>query len=327
MDWGDRVRHCTVISHSRLHLGFLDLHGGLGRIFGSIGVSLQNPCMTLMAEESKVLDVEGDEPKRVSAFAEKFYSTTGIPEGVRSRLLLRSELPPHVGLGSGTQLALTVGKVLSLLHGKPFNTREIASMMGRGRRSGAGIALFDHGGFVIDGGKKTGGSDELPPLLFQRKMPENWFFVVVIPGYRSGMSGEREVEAFRDLPEPSPEVSGAICRETLMRLLPALDEGDLHSFGKAVTSIQKMVGDCFASAQSGRFASPLSDRIISLMKELGASGAGQSSWGPAVYGIIEGHGAALALARETSRRFEGECGLKITVSAAASQGATWKVEQ
>jgi len=327
MDWGDSVRRCTVISHSRLHLGFLDLHGGLGRIFGSIGVSLEKPCMTLTAEESKVLEAEGDEQERMSSFAERFYSAARIQEGIRSRLVLRSEFAPHVGLGSGTQLALTVGKALSLLHEKPFQTRDIASMMGRGRRSGAGIALFDHGGLVIDGGKKTGGGDELPPLLYQRKIPGNWFFVVAIPRYSSRMSGEREVEAFRVLPEPSPEISGAICRETLMRLLPALEEGDLHSFGEAVTSIQKMVGDCFAPAQSGRFASPLSDRIISSMKDLGAAGAGQSSWGPAVYGIIDGNRAALALAREISRLFGGESDLKITASAAASQGAVWKAEQ
>lgn len=321
------MRRCTVISHSRLHLGFLDLHGGLGRIFGSIGVSLEEPRMTLIAEESKALEVEGDERKRMYDFAEVFYTSAEIPEGVRSHLELKSFLPPHVGLGSGTQLALTVGKALSLLHEKPYQTGEIASMMGRGRRSGVGIALFDHGGLVIDGGKKADGDDGLPPLIYKRKVPSNWFFVVVIPGYSSRMSGEREVEAFKGLPEPSPEISGAICRETLMRLLPALEERDLRSFGKAVTSIQKMVGDCFAPAQWGRFASPLSEEIVTAMKDLGATGVGQSSWGPTVYGIIDGKRAALALAGELRRLFEGEYDIKIGVTAAASRGAVWKVEE
>jgi len=176
------VRRCTVCSHSRLHLGFLDLHGGLGRLFGSIGVGLESPCMNLEAVESPVLEAGGDDSDRTRSFAEKFYQRTGIPEETRSRLLLRSGLPPHAGLGSGTQLALTVGKALSILHDMPLTTREIASMMGRGRRSGAGIALFDDGGLVIDGGKKTDGNDELPPLLYRRRIPENWFCVVAIPG-------------------------------------------------------------------------------------------------------------------------------------------------
>lgn len=295
-------------------------------MFGSIGVGLESPCMDLEALESPVLEAEGDDPERTQSFAEKFYQATGIPKEVRSRLLLRSGLPPHAGLGSGTQLALTVGKALSILHNVPFTTREIASMMGRGRRSGAGIALFDDGGLVIDGGKKTDGNDELPPLLFRRMIPENWFFVLAIPGSGMGMSGEREVEAFRDLPGPTPEVSGAICRETLMRLLPALEEEDLGAFGEAVTSIQRMVGDCFSPAQSGRFASPLSGRIIRSMKELGAAGVGQSSWGPAVYGIVEGIGVAKVLAAEIARLFKDHEDLEVTVSAAARKGAAWNVE-
>lgn len=295
-------------------------------MFGSIGVGLESPCMTLEAVSSPVLEVEGDDPERTRSFAEKFYQAAGIPEGNSSRLRLRSGLPPHSGLGSGTQLALTTGKALSLLHDISHTTGEIASMMERGHRSGAGIALFDGGGLVIDGGRKTDESHELPPLLIRKKIPENWFFVVAIPGSNKGMSGEREVEAFRDLPGPSPEVSGAICREILMRLLPALEEGDLGAFGEAVTSVQRMVGDCFAPAQSGRFASPLSESIVRSMKELGAAGVGQSSWGPAVYGIVEGVGVAGDLAAEIERLFGDQEELEVTVSAASRKGAVWNVE-
>jgi len=295
-------------------------------MFGSIGVGLESPCMILEAVSSPVLEVEGDDPERTYYFAKKFYQAAGIPEGTRSSLRLRSGLPPHSGLGSGTQLALTTGKALSLLHDIPYTTREIASMMGRGRRSGAGIALFDDGGLVIDGGRKTDGRDVLPPLILRKKIPENWFFVVAIPGSDKGMSGEKEVEAFRDLPGPSPEVSGAICREILMRLLPALEEKDLKTFGEAVTSVQRMVGDCFAPAQSGRFASPLSESIVRSMKELGAAGVGQSSWGPAVYGIVEGIGAAGDLAAEIAGLFGDQEELAVTVSAASQKGAAWNVE-
>ncbi len=32
-----------VIAPARLHLGFLDLNGGLGRLFGSIGLAIDTP--------------------------------------------------------------------------------------------------------------------------------------------------------------------------------------------------------------------------------------------------------------------------------------------
>ena len=38
-----------VITTARLHMGFFDLNGGLGRSYGSIGVSLDRPMTELNA--------------------------------------------------------------------------------------------------------------------------------------------------------------------------------------------------------------------------------------------------------------------------------------
>jgi predicted sugar kinase len=40
--------------------------------------------------------------------------------------------------------------------------------------------------------------------------------------------------------------------------------------------------------QGDRFANPQSAELIAMMLDWGAAGAGQSSWGPAVYGLVEG---------------------------------------
>jgi len=200
------MNRCTVRSHSRLHLGFLDLNGSLGRKFGSIGVALESPSMVITAEPDLLLDVRGPDSDRAMKYAERFYSEA--PEEIhdRARLSIESMLPPHVGLGSGTQLALTVGRVLSLLHGVPMGADDIAAMMGRGRRSGAGIALFERGGLVIDGGRRTDGNDRLPPLLFHRLLPRSWRFVVAIPVINCEICGEKEIEAFHELPDPPVEI-------------------------------------------------------------------------------------------------------------------------
>ncbi len=66
-------------------------------------------------------------------------------------------IPQHVGLGSGTQLALAIGLGLAMVCGIDANVWDVASAMGRGRRSGIGTAAFQTGGFVVDAGHKRGG--------------------------------------------------------------------------------------------------------------------------------------------------------------------------
>ena len=77
----------------------------------------------------------------------------------RSLNLVHS-IPAHVGLGSGTQLGLAVGAALARLAGLQLSTDEIALAVGRGLHSGIGIATFQHGGFVLDGGRRI--ISELP---------------------------------------------------------------------------------------------------------------------------------------------------------------------
>ena len=81
-----------------------------------------------------------------------------------------------------------------------------------------------------------------------------------------------------------------------MALLPALAEADLMTFGAALTEIQEVTGRWFAPAQGGTFAPGPSEDLVRRMAEWGASGVGQSSWGPAVYGVVDGDDAGLRLA-------------------------------
>jgi beta-RFAP synthase len=84
----------------------------------------------------------------------------------------------------------------------------------------------------------------------------------------------------------------------LMKMLPALIEKDIANFGQALTSIQCMVGDCFASVQGGRFSNPISEKMVNFFRDRGVAGVGQSSWGPTVYGLIQGRDKARQLAKE-----------------------------
>src|SRR5678809_1634836 len=57
----DRV---NVIVPARLHLGFADLHGGLGRRYGSLGISLDTPQTRISLRRSAALSVNGPSAAR-----------------------------------------------------------------------------------------------------------------------------------------------------------------------------------------------------------------------------------------------------------------------
>jgi len=101
-----------------------------------------------------------------------------------------------------------------------------------------------------------------------------------------GLHGQAEVSAFGNL-SPFPEAeSQRLCRELLIRGLPALAEADLASFGQAITDLQNAIGDYFAAAQGGRYTSPSVAAALGLLSAGGVACIGQSSWGPTGFAIL-----------------------------------------
>jgi beta-ribofuranosylaminobenzene 5'-phosphate synthase len=299
------IHKVTVKTSARLHLGILDTNGELGRIYGSIGVAIQRPNVELEAQTAERLTIEGLERERVERYARRFLEQVPLPFSIH--LNLRSSIPSHVGLGSGTQLALAVGSALARLAGLEMSAVEVAALLGRGVHSGIGTATFQSGGFILDGGHRLGtgplpGSamkQSIPPVIFQHPFPEAWRFVIAIPQTSPGISGETEKRAFSTLPATPASLAEKISRLVMMKMLPSLIDQDIQNFGAALTGIQRLVGDSFAEVQGGRFANTLSERIISFFLDQHAYGAGQSSWGPAVYALVDGPAAAAKLEQDT----------------------------
>jgi len=273
----------TIKTPSRLHLGFLDLSGDLGRLYGSIGVALENPSTIIEVEEYDNLFIENENGKRILDFVKRFSEYYKTEVNVRIRI--RREIPEHVGLGSGTQLALAISVSLARIYNINANTRELSRIMGRGTVSGIGTACFESGGFIIDSGHKYRYDYELPPnVIFRYDFPEDWCFIIVIPKTEKGFSGEREREALKGI-NPSKRISEEICRLVQIKLLPSLIERDIEEFGDALTEIDKRTGIYFKNAQGGIYRESIGGGLIKYMLQSGAYGAGQSSWGPAVYAL------------------------------------------
>lgn len=276
----------TVRTPSRLHFGIIDNRGDLGRIYCSLGVAIDRPSVLLKASLANNLTVSGSRAERVKQYAKTILTKSAISGG--SHIEILSDIPEHVGLGSGTQIALATGAALSKLFDLNLKVEEIAERLGRGRRSAIGINAFKRGGFILDGGHDIRGPHGVPPLVCRLEVPKDWFFVVCTPRVAQKMSGPRETAAFEQLPKPSRELVGEVSRVVLVKMLPALLERDIEAFGEAITMVNFRLGDSWAKIQGGRFGyTETGDGIDFLLKE-GVSGAGQSSWGPTFYGLVKG---------------------------------------
>jgi beta-ribofuranosylaminobenzene 5'-phosphate synthase len=290
-----------VEAPARLHLGMLAAAGDGARRFGGLGVSIGRPAAVVEAQVAGELSADGPDAERALVFARRCREALGLSGGAHVRVV--EAIPPHVGLGSGTKLALAVAQALALLAGRTLDAPVLALAAGRAARSAVGMWTFALGGLVVEGGVRRG-SDVPAPLLARHAIPDDWRVVVVIPAAEPGLSGTPEAEAFGRL-VPSTERSAAIAQLVLTSLLPALIECDVEEFGSALTRIQQLVGDSFAAAQGGRFH-PRAGRLVEALLRHGAAGAGQSSWGPAVYGVVGSEAAGRELAGHMADIIGGE---------------------
>lgn len=306
-----------VEAPARLHLGFFDLNGGLGRRFGSLGVALDGLSTRVAVGRGAEIRASGPQAERATVFARRTLEHLGLESGVRVQI--EQALAEHVGLGSGTQLALAVGSAVARLHGLRPTAHEIAIALHRGQRSGIGIGAFEQGGFLVDGGH-DGSANRAPRVLSRLEIPTAWRWILVFDDRYRGLSGAAEKQAFKDLP-PFPEAEAArLCRLVLMQLLPALAEGDIERFGQALTSLQDRVGDYFAPAQGGRYASPPVASALDRLRRAGAAAVGQTSWGPTGFALARDSAQARALVAAAAGA-PGAGGLRFQIHCARNRGA------
>lgn len=313
----------SVDTYARLHLGFLDMSGTLGRRFGSLGISIEAFHTRLSIRRGKELTAKGPSAARAVAFAKRVLEF--IDAEPNADILIEKEIPGHLGLGSGTQMALAVGRALTALYGKQVSTREIARLLNRGARSGIGVGAFDRGGFLVDSGVDDEG--HVPPVIARFPFPEDWRILLVIDVRGKGLHGHLERAAFRDLSLFPAEQAARLCHLTLMQILPAVQERMFQPVAEGIAELQRTVGDHFARAQGGRYTSPAVAMALEWASSQGFRGVGQSSWGPTGFILAPNSTAAEELQKGLSARFGGLSPLRFHITAACNQGSIVQMER
>jgi beta-RFAP synthase len=293
----------------------LEVSAGGERRYGGLGVAIDRPAVRVEAEPAAELTAEGPDAGRALGFARLAAAGFGLSGGARVRVL--ETLPAHAGLGSGTRLGLAVGRAVATLAGREPEPAELARAVGRAERSAVGLWTFAGGGLVVEGGVRPG-SGEPAPLISRHPLPADWRCVLVVPAADPSLSGEAEGEAFEGLAPAETDRDAPISQLVLTRLLPALVEEDLEAFGAALTRLQELVGAAFAPIQGGAFH-PRAAPVVEALLDLGAAGAGQSSWGPAAYGVVGGERQGSRIAAALAERLGPED--RVEVAAFEGHGA------
>lgn len=291
-----------IETSARLHLSLIDLNGLEGRIDGGIGITLKDPLLSIECNEtSDNTKIEFDDnlnllhkqiyEKKILDAYDKIKKHLNITNNYHFKV--NEMYPLHQGLGLGSQLALSVSKLVSSLNNINLSSYELAEIIHRGGTSGIGVHSFDNGGLIIDGGhKKSIKQDYLPssaskvsppPLIARYDFPKDWDIILVTPKISEGASGKKEVDIFQSYTPINIDDVQKICHLTLMKLMPSIVEKDLDCFGDAVNKIQ-LLG--FKKIERNLQDNKINELLVN-MENMDIPCVGMSSFGPTCFGIVD----------------------------------------
>ncbi len=273
-----------INSPSRLHLGFIELDKSAPRNFGSIGLTISQFQNVILIKESKKYEIESKNEYvklKINEIFEKFKKKFVFKP---FKIEVHETTPSHVGLGSGTQLALTIGLLISEFHNLKLSFKDIVKISGRGLRSGVGIESFNNGGFIVDCGK--GNMTTIPPVFFRTEWPDKWKIILILDNSFKGLSGNDEKKQFEVISKIEPNISMINSQTLLMNIIPSIIENNFTNFCKGIQIIQENMSRVFYNDEK-KFASKGVEKIFNFLNKKKIMGYGQSSWGPSGFVFCE----------------------------------------
>lgn len=317
------TRTVHVSAPSRIHFGMFSFGDPAVRQFGGVGMMVGPPRLELEATSADAFSAIGETADRARDVAAQWAASEGRRQPPACRIQIASSPPAHAGLGSGTQLALSVAAALdAFVERRRRSGVELAQAVGRAERSAVGTHGFSTGGLLVDPGKA--GEERVAPVERRIDFPAPWRILLITDVRQRGLSGSAERSAFAELPPVPRGVTAELREEVDQRVLPACATADFPTFSAGIYRYGHLAGTCFAACQGGAYASPHLARLVELIRSLGVDGVGQSSWGPTLFAVLQGEEEAKALAAELQRRDELK-GHTFTVTAGDNVGAVVEV--
>ncbi|HMO15464.1 MAG TPA: hypothetical protein PKD64_10955 [Pirellulaceae bacterium] len=303
----------------RIHFGLFPCIDSSGnqhqqQCFGGLGASLRSPGFEIEFSAANELELKGNLTaptlrKRVlrvirqlgecGLLGREFSSQI---DAIPVRIDCHSRIAPHRGLGSGTQIDLAIAKgLLTILEIEENSIANLATILHRGTRSRVGTIAFQDGGLVSD----MGGRQETDTTSIRRvNIPNHWRVALFVPRYKVGLSGVREVEQFRELDCSDMERSETMSSLATGTIVPACAMQNFTEFATAVEEFGRLAGTFFEACQGGTYHGAMVAQLVDLLKQRGARGVGQSSWGPTVFAWFENENAARKLVTAFISRME-----------------------
>lgn len=298
------VKCVKIIAPAHLHAGNIDLSGDFGRLYGTIGFTIDYPQLVVKIEKGENIEAN-------DVYALKFAKIISSSLNIKGfKIVVEKRFIEYAGLGYITSLGLAIGVGVSRFFDLGLDIEDVALIIKRGLVTALGVYACKYGGFIVEGGfRKEFVEKSVPPLIFRSEIPENWVFVVVVPRVPwqkiVRMRIEKEDKILKEISIPSEE-SSYLSRLVLMKIIPAFIEKDLKVFGEALTEFNKRLGYYWEKYQGGIYCDKIVEKGIEIMIKYAYS-ACQSSWGPTFYGILDNSKKAQELV-EIFRKFLDENG-------------------
>ena len=272
---GQRV---TIRTGARLHFGLLDTAAP----FGGAGVMIDQPATQVVVDPSASFQCDAAIADRTQLILERILKRLGLTRRPSCRILVPCRASAHAGLGSGTQLSLAIAEGLCRHLGWKMSESEIGCQLAaRGKRSAVGVHGYFHGGLIHESSDRA---CQLNPVRQHVTLPTVWRVGFFVPRESaSTVSGDLEAEKFARLASSAGRQRADLDRVLVEQLLPAADAGHFEAFATAVQTYNRLSGGLFAPVQGGPYNGPAVTALVQALRSAGATGVGQSSWGPGVF--------------------------------------------
>ena len=238
-----------IVTNSRLHFGFLNLKSSKSYSYGGMGLSIdKHPTILTVSKASKF---QSNLNKSLSDKIYHFICNNKLCKKIRIDCL---ESPQkHIGLGSGTQLTLSIEEALS----KFYLLNQRINIFKRNYRSGIGINSYKNGGFIVDAPKNNLQSNE---IIFKTNFPKEWRIILLFDSKAKGLHGSSENKFF------STDTTIALRKKlsdiTLNEIIPSIIHKDFDIFAKGLTKFQALNSLFYSSIQKSIYLSHDIARVI-----------------------------------------------------------------